>query len=483
MRLFRFRGGVHPEGHKELTEERPITQLPLPERLYVPVQQHIGAPAKPVVTAGDPVAKGALIATAQGALSASVHAPTSGRIAAIEEHPAPHPSGLPVPTIVIESDGEDRWADTLDSVDPFTLTPEAIAGRVAAAGIVGMGGATFPSAVKLNLGRTQPLATLIINGGECEPYLTCDDRLMREQAGTVVDGIRIMLHAAAIERALVGIEDNKPAALAAMRKAAQAFPGIDIVAVPSLYPMGSEKQMIYALTGREVPAGKRPGDIGVLVHNVATAHAVSRAVRTGRPLLSRVVTVSGGAVRDRHNLEVPIGTRVSELLRHCGVTGEPARLLMGGPMMGMVLPHAEVPVVKGSNGVIALTTAEVAPHAAMPCIRCGRCVGACPVGLVPLDLMSRVRGGDLDGAVDSGLVDCLSCGSCAYVCPAHLPLTQYFNFAKGELVIRDQERRKAEFTRTLAAERQERLERQRREKAAAMAARKAKKMAEQGADA
>jgi len=482
MKVFRFRGGVHPDGHKELTEGQPISPLPLPERLYVPVQQHIGAPAKPVVTVGQSVAKGELIASPQGALSASVHAPTSGTVVEIGEHPAPHPSGLPVPTIVIEADGADRWTNELESVNPFALTPEAIAGRVAAAGIVGMGGATFPSAVKLNLGRSQPLTTLIINGGECEPYLTCDDRLMREQAETVVDGIRIMLHSVGIDRALVGIEDNKPEAFATMREAAKAFPGIAIVSVPSLYPMGSEKQMIFALTGREVPAGKRPGDVGALVHNVATAHAVSRAVRSGHPLVSRIVTVSGGAVRDRRNLEVPIGTRVSELLRHCGLNETPARLLMGGPMMGMVLPHAEVPVVKGSNGVIALTVAEASPHAAMPCIRCGRCVGVCPVGLIPLDLVARVRGGDLDGAVETGLIDCLSCGSCAYVCPANLPLTQYFNFAKGELVIRDQDRRKTEFTKKMAAERQERQERQRREKAAAMAARKAaaaKKKAEQ----
>ncbi len=484
MKLFRFRGGVHPHGHKLLSNQQEIDVLPLPRRLYVPVQQHIGVPAQPVVVPGQKVLKGELIAAAQGTLSAAVHAPTSGTVVEIGPFTAPHPSGLPVTTIIIDSDGEDRWCDEqAHNTDPFSLTPQEISDRVAAAGIVGMGGATFPSALKLHLGHKQRVHTLIINGGECEPYLTCDDRLMRESADTVIDGVRIMVHAIGLEGASIAIEDNKPQAYAAMRSAAEPYPEIRVVRVPSLYPMGSEKQMIQFLTGIEVPAGTRSAEIGLLVHNVATAHAIHEAVRFARPLVSRVVTVSGGAVRNKRNLQVPIGTLVQELFDYCGLVENPARLIMGGPMMGQVIPHTRVPVVKGTSGIIALSQRELGEMQTMPCIRCGRCVGACPVGLMPLELMARVRAADFDGAIDYGLHDCISCGSCAYVCPSHLPLTQFFNFAKGELVTRDVEKRKNDYTRKLAADRQARLQREAEEKKRAAAERKAARAAAKAAKA
>lgn len=457
MKLFRFRGGVHPEGHKERSTQEPIEQLPLPPQLYLPVQQHVGEPAKPEVRIGDRVLKGQLLAHSQGMISAPIHAPTSGRVLDIGDFTASHPSGLPVRTVVIEPDGRDRWIDSVAPIDPLALSPEEIAARVGAAGVVGLGGATFPAAVKLSLGLRHSMHTLIINGGECEPYLTCDDRLMRDRGDQVVEGIRIMLHALRVPKALVAIESNKPEALRTMSAAASDYPNIEVVKVPTRYPMGWDKQLVSLLTGREVPAGQRSSDVGVIVHNVATAHAIYRAVRLNRPLVSRIVTVSGDAVRAPKNLEVPLGTLVSVLLDHCGLASSSPRLLMGGPMMGQVLPHSRVPVVKGCNGIIALSAKATMAHAASPCIRCGQCVSACPVGLMPLEMAARIRNDNVAGALDYGLGDCIGCGSCSFVCPAHIPLVQYFNFAKGELAAQRQAQQKAEKTRKLAEARQARV--------------------------
>jgi electron transport complex protein RnfC len=469
MRFFKFRGGVHPDAHKLATAIRPIERLPLPEVLYIPLQQHIGAPAEPEVCVGQEVLKGQLLAHSQGMISAPVHAPTSGRIVEIGEYPAPHPSGLPVRTIVLRADGEDKWLPGGAPADPFELAAEEIAARVGAAGIVGMGGATFPAAVKLSSSGQQKIHTLIINGGECEPYLTCDDRLMREQPEEIIDGVRIMLHTLGAERALIAIEDNKPAAATAMARACAACgDAVEVIQVPSRYPMGSEKQMIKALTGKEVPAGRRTADIGIVVHNVATAHAVHTALRAGHPLVSRVVTVSGGAIAEPKNVIVPIGTLVKDLVAFCGGYSEaPARLLVGGPMMGQMLPHDQVPVVKGTSGIIALTAAEIRTDKEMPCIRCGACVQACPCGLMPLEMVARSRRGDADGAVDYGLSDCIACGCCAYVCPSNIPMVQYFNYAKGLLADKREAQVKADRTRRLAEERASRLEREQQAKAEA----------------
>jgi len=482
MNLFRFRGGIHPPARKEAAASA-IEPLPMPARLYVPMQQHIGSPAEPVVKIGEHVLKGQLLAKATGVISAPIHSPTSGWIRDVDDFTAPHPSGLPTLCIELEPDGKDEWHDFPVPKDPFEIPPELLAERVAAAGIVGMGGATFPTAVKLGAANNKHIHTLVINGGECEPYLTCDDRLMRERAPEVIDGIRLMLHGIRWGRALVAIENNKPEAIAAMREAARGHGQIEVVPVPALYPMGSEKQLIKTLTGREVPAGGLAAQIGVLVHNVATAFAVHEAIRLGRPLVRRIVTVSGGAVRDRRNLEVPIGTLVQDLLDHCGLSDAPSRLIMGGPMMGTVLPHGKVPIVKGSNGVLALTEPELGSGEQMPCIRCGSCVRVCPVGLMPVEMMKRAKHGDLDGALDYGLSDCLSCGTCAYVCPANLPLTQYFNYAKGEVSARSQAQRKSDYTKQLVQARQDRLEREAAAKAEAAAKRKAEREAKKAREA
>ncbi len=483
MKLFPIRGGVHPEGRKRLTADKAIEAAPLPEILHIPLQQHIGQPAEPCVARGDRVLKGQLIASPQGPISAPIHAPTSGEILGVSEYPAPHPSGLPARTMTLRPDGEDRWAELPPPLDD-AAAPEAVAERVAWAGIVGMGGATFPAAVKLNLRQRCQLHTLVINGAECEPYLTCDDRLMRERAELVLDGIGAMRRALEVPRAVVAIEANKPEALAAMRAAAQAHPEVTVVRVPTRYPMGSEKHLVQTLTGLETPARALTADIGVVVHNVATAFAVHQAVRLGRPLISRVVTVSGGAIRRPRNLEVVIGTPISFLLDQCdGFARPPVTLIAGGPMMGQPLPSTEVPLVKGTNGILALTAAETPRDRAMPCIRCGTCVEVCPCGLVPLDMAARIRKEELQAAADLGLMDCLSCGSCAYACPSHIPLVQYFNYAKGRLREVERQQRKQEVTKRIAERRQKRLEAEKRAKQAMLAKRKAEAAAKAAAKA
>ncbi len=481
MKLFDLRGGVHPEGRKDMSAERRIRSVPLPKKLFVPLQQHIGAPATPVVKVGERVLKGQLIAAAQGNVSSAIHAPTSGLVTALGDYAAPHPSGLPVPTITIESDGTEQWVATETVDDPFALAPEDIAARVAAAGIVGLGGATFPAALKLNLSRNSGVQTLIMNGGECEPYLTCDDRIMRERAVQIVEGIRLIATAVAAKEVLVGIEDNKPEAIAAMQEAAQGT-AVKIVVMPSMYPMGSEKQIIQVLTGKEIPAGGRPADIGVLVHNVATAYAVQQAVRFGRPLLSRIVTVSGGAIKTACNVEALVGTPVRELIEFADGYAQPAvRLVLGGPMMGQQFTNTEIPVVKGTSGVLALMSEEIGQSEPSPCIRCSTCVRACPVGLLPLEMAAHIRVSDLSGAVNLGLKDCIACGSCSYVCPAHIPLVHYFNYAKGDLATQERAKLKQEATKKLADARNERIARIERERAEAMAKRKAAREAKERA--
>ena len=474
MRLFKIRGGVHPKGRKELSAARPIEDLPMPALLHIPLQQHIGALATPAVRRGQRVARGQVLANSQGMISAPVHAPTSGRIVGIGSYPAHHASGLNVRTISLQPDGEDRWADDIQGVsDPLGLHPEEIAARVAAAGVVGMGGATFPSAVKLNLRKRYTLHTLVINGAECEPYLTCDDRLMRERPEQVLDGIRIMAHALGVSEVVIAIESNKPEARAAMEQAAKAFDTIRAAHIPAQYPMGSEKHLVQTLTGRETPARGLTADIGVVVHNPATAFAVHEALRFGRPLVSRVMTVTGGAIRRPANLRVPLGTPLQDLIDHCdGFTGKPARLISGGPMMGQPLPSTRIPTVKGSNALLALTEKETTRREAMPCIRCASCVRACPCGLLPLEMAARTRIGDLTGVVKLGLMDCIGCGSCSYVCPAHIPLVQYFNYAKGEMAARDRAKQKQTETKRLAEQRTQRMEAIKRAKRAAMAKRK-----------
>jgi electron transport complex protein RnfC len=474
FKLFKIRGGVHPDDRKRLSAGQAIEKLPMPALLHIPLQQHIGAPAEPLVRRGDEVKKGQLLARNQGAISAPVHAPTSGRVMGVGGYPAHHPSGLSVRTITLKPDGKDEWLDTLEPCDnDDQLSPEEIAERVASAGIVGMGGATFPSAVKLNLRKRYTLHTLVINGAECEPYLTCDDRLMQEQAMQVVEGVKLMARALDVDHILFAIENNKPDAQASIREAAKRSDMITVVGLPTRYPMGSEKHLVQTLVGKETPARGLTADIGVVVHNVATARAVYDAIVLGRPLISRVMTVTGESIQQPKNVEVLIGTPLNNLVEFCdGFKEEPERLISGGPMMGQPLPSLRVPAVKGSNGLLALSSKANRATAEMPCIRCASCVHACPCGLVPLEMANHIRAGSLDTSVKLGLLDCIACGSCAYVCPAHIPLVQYFNYAKGELASRQRAQHKQNETKRLAEARNERMEKIKQAKREAMAKRK-----------
>lgn len=485
MKLFNLRGGVHPDSQKDSTADRPIsTHLPLPEYLNIPLNQHAGADAHPIVKVGDLVFKGQLIAVAGGEISARLHAPSSGKVKAIGNIQAPHPSGLLAPGITIELDGEDSWGE-LDvssnhhKIDPFALEPEELDHRVSDAGIVGLGGALFPAIFKLRLARKKAINTLIINGSECEPYLTADDRLMRERAAEIVDGARLMRHIARATNIVIGIEENKPQAIAALRFAAELVGAIEVVALPAVYPMGSAEQLIKAVTGNEVPANARSADLGVLVHNVGTAFAVHEALRYSKPLISRIVTVGGACVARPQNVEALIGTPAHHLIKLCGgLKSEPARIVMGGPMMGQLMPSFDIPVIKGASGILALDKHEVRNHTSEPCIRCARCVEACPMGLVPLEMAAHSKKDDFDGAVNYGLDDCILCGSCAYVCPSHIPLVQYFRYARAELDHRWQSESKNELTKTLMESRSARLEKEAAAKEAAKAAKKKPKATE-----
>lgn len=448
----------------------------MPDFLYLPLQQHAGSPAIALVAPGDQVKKGQLIAEAEGRTSAPIHAPTSGEVVSIDQHVAPHPSGLPGAAIVIKPDGNDEWCSFSAVEDPWNLPPDELARKIEDAGVVGMGGAAFPSAVKLGQARGK-VDTVIINGAECEPYLTCDDRLMQERADDVVSGIRLMLHTVGAKRALIGIEANKPIAAKKMRDASAHVDFIDVVVVPTRFPTGSGKQLTYVLTGREVPAGGRSHDAQIIVHNVATAAAVHDALIEGRPLLSRIVTVAGGALSAAANYEALLGTPVQHLLECVGQKMPPARLVLGGPMTGHALFSDLTPVVKGTCGVLALTAEEIGASQESPCIRCGSCVDACPMGLVPLEMASHIKADDAKGAGAWGLSDCILCGCCSYTCPSHIPLVHYFQFGRDQLKAKKADERRSKEILQRIGDRTDRIERLAAEKKAQAKARAAERAA------
>lgn len=461
MKIHDLAGGVHPAYCKTLASEQAIRSLPLPKYLYIPLQQHVGALSVPIVAPGDPVKKGQVLCVRQGGLSATQHAPSSGKIVAIEPHTAPHASGLMQETIVIETDGRDEWAELPPAIaDPFACDPQQLIDRVAVSGIVGLGGAIFPAAIKLNMGQQYKLDTLLVNGAECEPYLTCDDRLMREYADEVVDGARIMARALGVGRIIIAVEENKPQAIGNLQVAAKNHGEISVVPVPVRYPVGYAQHLTRIVTGRETPAEHRNAEVGVVTHNVATARAVHQAVRLGRPLISRIVTVTGGAIRQPSNLDVRVGTPVSALIGACGGFSQtPGRLVMGGPMMGQPLPDApDVPIVKGSAGILALAPDELDDAEERPCIRCGKCVEACPCGLSPLAMAAQIRKDRLEAAAKLFVGDCIGCGSCSWVCPSRIPLVQYFNYANGVLAEQSRQQRKNARVKTLSEAHGVRLE-------------------------
>lgn len=472
VRLFDFHGGIHPPENKTQSNRQPIRTIPLPSQLVLPLGMHAGAAAKAIVDVGERVLKGQKIADANGVVSAPVHAPTSGKVIAIGLRPVQHPSGLDAPCIVIEPDGRDEWCERHPLPHWQECSPSTLIARIREAGIAGLGGAGFPTAVKVNLKEGTRIEQLLINGVECEPYITADDRLMRERADEIVRGIRILQHLVKPAQTLVGIEDNKPEAIAAMR-AACAGTDIRIVVVPTKYPSGGEKQLIQLLTGKEVPSGGIPAQIGVVCQNVGTALAIHRAIELGEPLISRITTLTGNALKEPGNVEVLIGTPVSHLLACAGVdSARVARLVMGGPMMGFALHTPQVPVVKTSNCIIAATATEMPePAPEQPCIRCGSCAEVCPADLLPQQLYWYSKNSDLERAQQYHLLDCIECGACAYVCPSNIPLVQYYRFAKGEIREQIAEQQKADKARMRFEARQARLEKEAAEKEARRKAR------------
>ncbi|MGS2724088.1 electron transport complex subunit RsxC [Porticoccus sp. GXU_MW_L64] len=473
--IYNIPGGIHPPDNKHQSLQRELGAPPLPDELVVPLNQHSGAPASAIVKVGDKVLKGEKIAEPSGSVSAAVHAPTSGTVTAVGLHPVAHPSGMSAPCISIESDGKEQWCQR-NPVDDFTSqSPQTLLAAIRDAGIAGLGGAGFPSHIKLSAADNgQTIDTLIINATECEPYITADDQLMRSYPQQIVTGIQILAHILGQPtRILIGIEDNKPQACAALQPHLQGT-GIQLAEFPTKYPSGGEKQLIQILTGKEITNGRLPADMGIVCQNIGTVHAIYRAIVEGTPLISRITTVTGDACSEPQNLEVLIGTPIQHLLAHCGYRpqqGQP--VVMGGPMMGFALPELSAPAIKTTNCLLAPSTAEMPPQPpAQPCIRCGLCAEACPASLLPQQLLWYAQSGNQQRLQAHNLFDCIECGACAYVCPSHIPLVQHYRAAKAELRQGARDRIKADRARERFEYNKQRKQQAQAEKAAKREARR-----------
>ena len=461
--LWDFHGGVHPPARKQQTNQKPVAVMSLPDRLYIPLRQHIGVAGRLIVQQGQHVLKGQPLTQADNSMAVPVHAPTSGTILDIRPHASAHPSALPELTLVLAPDGQDSWRERyplqLINCDKATLL-----NRIQESGIAGMGGAGFPTHLKS--GVAQPVDYLIINAVECEPYITADDLLMQEGATTIVKGIDILCQLLNPKAVLIGIEDDKPIAAAAMMAACSQRENYLVRTVPTKYPSGGEKQLIQLLTSKEVPNGRRPIDIGIVMQNVGTAFAIAQAVLDDHPLISRIVTVAGESLSQPQNVLALIGTPVASLLDSCGFLAEPEqRVIMGGPMMGFTLPDLTIPVVKTTNCILAPTQEELPPaNAETDCIRCSACADACPATLLPQQLFWYSKAKDYDKLKEYNLADCIECGACAYVCPSEIPLVQYYRVAKADIREQQREALKAEQAKARFEARNERLEREKQER-------------------
>ncbi|HSG53723.1 MAG TPA: electron transport complex subunit RsxC [Rheinheimera sp.] len=461
--LWDFHGGVHPPTRKQQTSQRPIAVLPLPDRLYIPLRQHIGVAGQLLVKEGDRVLKGQALTSAENSMAVPVHAPTSGSVIAITPHTSAHPSALPELTLVLAPDGQDEWRER-EPLNFINCDKNQILNRIHDSGIAGMGGAGFPTHLKT--GVAQPVDYLIINAVECEPYISADDLLMQEAATTIVKGIDILCHLLNPKAVLIGIEDDKPIATAAMKAACNQRDNYYVRCVPVKYPSGGEKQLIQLLTSKEVPNGRRPIDIGIVMQNVGTAFAIAQAVVDDHPLISRIVTVAGDTLAQQQNVMALLGTPVSHLLTACGFEPEvDQRVIMGGPMMGFTLPDLLVPVVKTTNCILAPTNAELpAAQQEMDCIRCSACADACPATLLPQQLLWFSKAKDSEKLKEYNLADCIECGACAYVCPSEIPLVQYYRIAKADIREQQREALKAEQAKARFEARNARLEREKQER-------------------
>ncbi|WP_434655679.1 electron transport complex subunit RsxC [Thermoanaerobacterium thermosaccharolyticum] len=433
-REYTFFGGIHPRSYKELSNKYPIEEHLPKSQVIIPLQQHIGAPCTPLVKVNDYVKVGQKIGEANGFVSAPVHSSVSGKVVAIEDRPSS--SGKLVKSIVIESDGEFNYDDNIKpNEDINNLKPEEIRYIVREAGIVGMGGATFPTMVKLNPPSDKKIDIVILNGAECEPYLTADHRLMLEKPVDIVHGLLAIMKALGASKGYVGIEDNKQDAIKEIRKACKEYAGVEVAVLKTKYPQGSEKHIIKAITGREIPSGKLPADIGVVVDNVGTAFAIAEAIKFGKPLIERVVTVTGEGIMTPKNLRVKIGTPFRELIECCGgFKGIPGKVISGGPMMGIAQYSIDVPVIKGTSGILVLPEDRIALKDPKSCIKCARCVDACPINLLPLFISAYSLKNDFDKCEEYHAFDCIECGSCSYVCPSKRPLVESIRLAKREIL-------------------------------------------------
>ena len=432
MKILTFPGGVHPPISKEATRNKKIEPAKIPERVIIPLLQHTGTPCEALVSKGDGVSVGQKIGEAKAFVSSSVHATISGEVTEIK--PLPYPLGSETASVVIQSDGKDEWLESGESIDWKALSPEEIREIIREAGIVGLGGATFPTHVKLSPPKGKKINAYILNGAECEPYLTCDYRLMVERPREILEGFRILMAALGVKNGYIGIENNKPEAISALEREIKGEQNIQMKVLKTKYPQGGEKQLIKAILRREVPSGGLPFDVGALVGNVGTAFSCWEAVVLGKPLVERVITVAGSGIKEPKNLRVRIGTPISDIIKECGgFNGQSGKVIMGGPMMGLAQWTSDVPVIKGTSGILVFPQEEVLEEISLPCIKCGNCVDSCPVNLIPTFIESYAEKGKFEEAKTLGALDCIECGVCSYVCPSKRPLVQMIKYAKFEI--------------------------------------------------
>lgn len=459
-KIWEFDGGIHPPEMKTQSNGTPLRQVPLPQKLVIPLKQHIGAEGELCVKPGDYVLRGQPLTRGRGRML-PVHAPTSGTVTAIAPHSTAHPSALAELSVIIEADGEDKWIDRNGWHNYASHSREELIERIHQFGVAGLGGAGFPTGNKLQ-GGGDKIDTLIINAAECEPYITADDRLMQDCAAQIIEGVRILAHILQPQRVLIGIEDNKPQAISMLRAVLCDTHGIQLRVIPTKYPSGGAKQLTQILTGKQVPQGGRSSDIGVLMQNVGTAFAIKRAIIDGEPLTERVVTLTGGAVQQPGNVWARLGTPVRHLLDFAGFRpGHEQQVIMGGPLMGFSLPWLDVPVVKITNCLLAPSANEMGePQEEQSCIRCSACADSCPADLLPQQLYWFSRGQQHDKAQAHNLKDCIECGACAYVCPSNIPLVQYFRKEKAEIREIELEAKRTAEAKVRFEARQARLERE-----------------------
>ena len=434
VKLNIFKGGVHPGECKGPTDSMAITRFPTPEKVVIPMRQHIGAPCQPLVQAGDKVKLGQKIGDTEAFVSAPIHASVSGEVESVG--PYNHPQGGQAESVTIISNGNDTWHEDVKPIgDIDTLSPDEILKAIRDAGIVGLGGATFPAHVKLKPPAEKPIDTVIINGAECEPYLTGDHRLMLERAEDMIYGLKLMMKVLNAPHGYIGVEKNKPDAIKNLQELVAGEPNIAVAPLPTKYPQGAEKMLIYSITKREVPSGGLPMDVGVVNHNVGSAIAIAEAIREGKPLVERVATVDGAGIKEPGNLKFRVGTLISEILQARGWNKEDTRkLIIGGPMMGMSQTITDLPAIKGTSGILALTEQEVSIGQSADCIKCSKCVEACPIKLIPTFIAQAGERGLVERAESYHALDCIECGCCSFGCPAGISLTEKIRDAKKQIM-------------------------------------------------